>query len=167
MLCKLPQLVSLDDLGGRRCFVFLTDGEGPFEVLLARDGRQAAGAFALLEIGERHIERHWRRQSGRLHVPKVCRCHRLFVEDVFMVRVSIEFILLVSAALVQDNKAMLAHLILSIPLLVIYERPLSFFVFRRHPRIEIVLHQQIVVKGAINIVLLNRDARTLLVWLFS
>ena len=84
-----------------------------------------------------------------------------------MVRVSIEFILLVSAALVQDNKAMLAHLILSIPLLVIYERPLSFFVFRRHPRIEIVLHQQIVVKGAINIVLLNRDARTLLVWLFS
>ena len=84
-----------------------------------------------------------------------------------MVRVSIEFILLVWAAFVQDNKAMLAHLILSIPLLVIYERSFSFFVFRRHPRIEIVLHQQIVVKGAINFVLLNRDARALLVWLFS
>ena len=84
-----------------------------------------------------------------------------------MVWVSIELILLVRAAFVQDNKALLAHLILSIPLLVIYKRPLSFFVFRRHPRVEIVLHQEIVVKGAINIILFNRDARALLVWLFS
>ena len=50
LLCKLPQLVSFDHLGGRGSFILLTDGEGPLEILLARDRAEATWAFTFLKI---------------------------------------------------------------------------------------------------------------------
>ena len=57
---ELTKLIGFDDLGGGRCFVLFTDGVGPFEFLLARDGGEAVRALAFLELRERHIERHRR-----------------------------------------------------------------------------------------------------------
>ena len=73
---------------------------------------------------------------------------------------------MVLAAFMQDNKALLADLILFITVLVDV-CTLALFDPRRQPRIKVVLHQEIVVKGTVNVILLECDARKLLVWLFS